>query len=120
MAFLLRAALVVGAVYYLSPLRLGSGEDAGPAPASAPAAGAAGAADVVVRRTLGALPEEARAQAVQQAVQAGAAEARRLLEGGLRAAIAGPGPAHPPASRDTLTAPDRQPSWRGAPGRESP
>ena len=132
MAFWLRAGLVIGAIYYLSPLRLG--EAPGPVPtAHAPAAGgqaqggqAQGGQAQSGRAqgdrgvgpgvqdpapVLAALPDDLRARAVEAAV----AEAGRALGPGLRAVLAEAGRT---ASRDTLTTHDRQPPWRGTPERD--
>lgn len=112
MAFWLRAGLVIGAIYYLSPLRLGEVALPGPAlpgtarPAQLPASvsEAAGAA-------FAHLPGDVRARVVETA----AVEAGRALTTGLRNAAAEAGR---PASRDTLTAQDRQVPWRGAAERD--
>ncbi|SFU81718.1 hypothetical protein SAMN02799631_02441 [Methylobacterium sp. 174MFSha1.1] len=116
MAFWLRAGLVIGAIYYLSPLRL----DEAPAPARTAQAARAQGATALQDSTLGeiagpvlaAMPGEMRARMVEATM----AEAGRALGTGLRAAIpeAGRSP-----SRDTLTAHDRQPAWRGAAERET-
>lgn len=112
MAFWLRAGLVIGAIYYLSPLRLGEVALPGPAlpgtarPAPLPASvgEAAGAA-------FAHLPADVRARVVETA----AMEAGRALGTGLRNAAA---EAARPASRDTLTMQDRQVPWRGAAERD--
>jgi hypothetical protein len=116
MAFWLRAGLVIGAIYYLSPLRLGEAE----APASAPAPAAhapatAGPATfgAIAGPVLAMLPDSLRARVTDTA----AAEAGRALGTGLRAAAS---EAVRPLSRDTLTVHDRQPAWRGVPDREKP
>ncbi|KMO39649.1 hypothetical protein VQ02_09675 [Methylobacterium variabile] len=122
MAFWLRAGLVIGAIYYLSPLRLGEA----PGPAHAPAASGPtqggqmhaghGIGEIVGTKAaapiLAALPDDLRARAVEAA----AAEAGRALGPGLRAILAEAGRS---GSRDTLTAQDRQPPWRGTPERDS-
>ncbi len=105
MAFWLRAGLVIGAIYYLSPLRLG--EVAAPARTAQAAPTLAGIAGPL----LDGMPESLRARMVETA----AAEAGRALGTGLRAAVTEA--SHAP-SRDTLTAHDRQPPWRGAVERE--
>ncbi len=111
MAFWLRAGLVIGAIYYLSPLRLGDAaapEKAKTAhwPAHLPASLGEVAGAAFER-----LPGDLRARIVETAT----AEAGRSLEAGLRNAVE----AGRPTSRDTLTTQDRQPSWRGAAERES-
>ncbi|MGX7707951.1 hypothetical protein [Methylobacterium sp. Gmos1] len=103
MAFWMRAGLVIGAIYYLSPLRFGEA----PAPArTAPTLGE------FAGPVLEAMQGEMRARVVEATV----AEAGRALGAGLRSAI--PEAGRPP-SRDTLTAHDRQPPWRGAAEREA-
>ncbi|TGD94878.1 hypothetical protein [Methylobacterium nonmethylotrophicum] len=108
MAFWLRAGLVIGAIYYLSPLRLGDA----PGPDPALTAPVPMAADRSVGQALDARADDLRARVIE----AGAAEAGRAVSAGWRAAMAEAGR---PPSRDTLTAHDRQPAWRGAPERES-
>lgn len=139
MAFWLRAGLVIGAIYYLSPLRLGEAPGpvpagtAQPSPGKAPSAQASTAqASPVLAEVAGpildALPDSVRARVVEAA----GAEAGRALGTGLAAGLgpgSGPGlaaglrtaaaEAGRPASRDTLTAHDRQPAWRGAADREA-
>ncbi|UHC17445.1 hypothetical protein LRS73_06025 [Methylobacterium currus] len=106
MAFWLRAGLVIGAIYYLSPLRLGE------APAPARTAQAGPALGEIAGPVLEAMPGDMRARIVEAA----AAEAGRAIGAGLRTALveAGRSP-----SRDTLTAHDRQPPWRGSAEREA-
>ncbi|MET7248092.1 hypothetical protein ABZT49_32555 [Methylobacterium sp. EM32] len=108
MAFWLRAGLVIGAIYYLSPLRLGEA----PAPARTAPAPKDAALGEIAGPVLAAMPGEMRARMVEVT----AAEAGRALGTGLRSALleAGRSP-----SRDTLTAHDRQPAWRGAVEREA-
>ncbi|AWN47023.1 hypothetical protein DK419_12435 [Methylobacterium terrae] len=112
MAFWLRAGLVIGAIYYLSPLRSGDA----PAPSrtahAIPGATGASALAEVAGPLLETLPAPLRARAAEFA----AVEAGRALGTGLQAAVA---EAARPPSRDTLTAHDRQPAWRGAPEREA-
>ncbi|KMO17338.1 hypothetical protein [Methylobacterium platani] len=108
MAFWLRAGLVIGAIYYLSPLRLGEA----PAPASPRPAHPPATLGEIAGPLLETLPAPLRARVVETA----AAEAGRAVETGLRAAVAEAGW---PTSRDTLTAHDRQPAWRGAAEREA-
>ncbi|AWN52109.1 hypothetical protein [Methylobacterium sp. 17Sr1-1] len=110
MAFWLRAGLVIGAIYYLSPLRLGEA----PAPARTAQATPVlkdAALGQIAGPVLDALPGEMRARVIEAAV----AEAGRALGTGLRSTLleAGRSP-----SRDTLTVHDRQPAWRGAAERE--
>ncbi|TNC15136.1 hypothetical protein FF100_06125 [Methylobacterium terricola] len=134
MAFWLRAGLVIGAIYYLSPLRLGEIPARGaPPPAAhgstplavthpAPTNPAPATLAELAGPMLAALPESLRARVAETA----AAEAGRALGTGLRAAAAEA--ARPPSrdalasltSRDTLTPHDRQPAWRGVPEREAP
>ena len=98
MAFWLRAGLVIGAIYYLSPLRFGE--------APAPALGD------ITGPVLDATPPDMRGRMVEAA----AAEAGRALGTGLRTALMETGRS---PSRDTLNAHDRQPAWRGAIERET-
>lgn len=111
MAFWLRAGLVIGAIYYLSPLRLGEAPAPGRTAQAAPALRDA-ALGQVAGPVLDAMPGEMRARVVEATM----AEAGRALGTGLRSALleAGRSP-----SRDTLTAHDRQPAWRGAAEREA-
>ncbi|KMO30249.1 hypothetical protein [Methylobacterium aquaticum] len=104
MAFWLRAGLVIGAIYYLSPLRLGEA----PSPARTAQAEAPGSTAGPV---VAALSDSLRVRMVEAA----AAEAGRSIGAGLQAAVAEAGRA---PSRDTLTAHDRQPAWRGGAERE--
>lgn len=115
MAFWLRAGLVIGAIYYLSPLRLGETPASAPqAPSHPPARAvqASAALGEIAGSVLEALPESLRARAVETA----AAEAGRTLGTSLRATAA---ETVRPPSRDTLTVHDRQPAWRGAAEREA-
>ncbi len=105
MAFWLRAGLVIGAIDYLSPLRLGE------APAPTRTAQAGPALGEIAGPVLDAMPGDMRARIVEAA----AAQAGRALGTGLRTALAEAGVS---PSRDTLTAHDRQPPWRGAAERE--
>ncbi|KTS38652.1 hypothetical protein NS228_01525 [Methylobacterium indicum] len=107
MAFWLRAGLVIGAIYYLSPLRLGDAA----APEKAKTAHLPASLGEVAGAAFERLPGDLRARIVETAT----AEAGRSLEAGLRNAVE----AGRPTSRDTLTTQDRQPSWRGAAERES-
>ncbi|MFH6786014.1 MULTISPECIES: hypothetical protein [Methylobacterium] len=115
MAFWLRAGLVIGAIYYLSPLRLGEAQPPAPAQTLAPAPSRAAhlpaSLGEIAGPVLAMLPESLRARMVETA----AAEAGRAVGTGLRAAAAEAAP-----SRDTLTPHDRQPAWRGVPEREAP
>ena len=106
MAFWLRAGLVIGAIYYLSPLRLG--EAPSPArPAQAAPSLAELAAPVLDQLPESLRPEFLRADSLRtRMVEAATAEAGRTFEAG-RA-----------PSRDTLTAHDRQPAWRGTAERD--
>ncbi|MBD8909020.1 hypothetical protein [Methylorubrum zatmanii] len=104
MSFLLRAALVIGALSYLALLRRDG--EAPVAPHTVAATGLA-VGETVDRLTTGgigalvsALPPETR----ETVSRAGAEVLVRHL--------AGPGAA-PRPSADTLSAGDRQPSWRG-------
>ncbi len=108
MAFWLRAGLVIGAIYYLSPLR--SGEAPAPARTAHAHPGASGLLEVA-GPVLETLPAPLRARAAEFAM----AEAGRALGAGLPPA---PAEAGRPPSRDTLTSHDRQPAWRGSPERE--
>ncbi|WP_048430743.1 hypothetical protein [Methylobacterium indicum] len=119
MAFWLRAGLVIGAIYYLSPLRLGDAAAPEKAktvhlpahwPAHWPAQSPASLGEVA-GAAFERLPGDLRARIVETAT----AEAGRSFEAGLRNAVE----AGRPTSRDTLTTQDRQPSWRGAAERES-
>ena len=104
MLFPLRAALVVGTIFYLSPVRppfsLTGARDVVPADAATAAAG----------RLAAALPEGARA-----GVRAGAESllTQALLRAGLDGERA-PAPPAPP-SRDTLHDGDRAAPWHGPP-----
>ncbi|MCF4128239.1 hypothetical protein [Methylobacterium sp. SyP6R] len=110
MAFWLRAGLVIGAIYYLSPLRLGE------APSPARTAQAAPGLAEIAGPVLAALPDSLRPEFLRARMgEAAAAEAGRTLGAGLRAVAAEAGRA---PSRDTLTVHDRQPAWRGAAERE--
>lgn len=114
MAFWLRAGLVIGAIYYLSPLRLGE------APSPARTTQAAPTLVELAGPVLDTLPDSLRPEFLRpdalraRMVEAASAEAGRALGTGLHAAMeVGRAP-----SRDTLTAHDRQPAWRGAAERE--
>lgn len=115
MAFWLRAGLVIGAIYYLSPLRLGE------APSPARTAQAAPTFAELAGPVLDKMPESLRPDVLRpdalraRMVEAAAAEAGRALGTGPHAAATEAGRA---PSRDTLTAHDRQPAWRGAAERE--
>ncbi|MDV2986413.1 UNVERIFIED_CONTAM: hypothetical protein Q9R58_19015 [Methylobacteriaceae bacterium AG10] len=109
MSFLLRAALVIGALTYFALQRQ---EGPSSIPPRAATAGVA-TGDAMDRLTTGgigalvnavnALPPETR----EQVTRAGADAIARQLAGTLA------GPVAPRPSADTLSASDRQPSWRG-------
>lgn len=112
MSFLLRAALVIGALSYLALQRQGGLDPARPqAAATGIEAGIGGGrtmGDAMDRLTTGgigalvnALPPETRAEMAR----AGADAVARHVAGQL---------APPRPSVDTLSASDRQPPWRGA------
>ncbi|AWN34630.1 hypothetical protein [Methylobacterium radiodurans] len=103
MSFLLRALLVIGVLSYLA-LKRGEPGTAAPAlpSADAVAAALAAAAPAAIQAGAAALPPETRERV-----------AREALAGLIRRA-AQPVPELPePASRDTLSATDRAPAWRG-------
>jgi hypothetical protein len=111
MAFWLRAGLVIGAIYWLSPLRLGEA----PAPARTAQAVPTPRETVpaeIAGSVLDAIPGEMRARVVEATV----AEAGHALGTGLRSALLEMGRS---PSRDTLTSHDRQPAWRGTAERET-
>ncbi|MEH3119340.1 MAG: hypothetical protein PGN25_17615 [Methylorubrum populi] len=103
MSFLLRAALVIGVLSYLASLR----QD-GPVPAHPPAAAAGNAmGDAMDRLTtggIGALVTELPPETREEMARAGADALARH--------VTGPFGAQRP-SADTLSASDRQPTWRG-------
>lgn len=98
MAFLLRSALVIGVIYWLSPVHERAGEAAAPL---APAAGVENMASLA-----GEAVREGQALALWQQLDA---EARRRL---LALFIEEPA-ARPAAGRDTLSRDDRTIPWRG-------
>jgi len=110
MSFLLRAALVIGALSYLALQRQG-----GPDPARPRAAGtgivSGDAMDRLTTGGIGALVEAVNAlppEAREGMVRTGAAAVARHVTGHVTGQAASPRP-----SADTLSASDRQPSWRG-------
>ncbi|KAB1070099.1 hypothetical protein [Methylobacterium planeticum] len=111
MSFLLRAALVIGALSYLAAQRGVPGIATPPSPDAAAAAvpaaiglptaaavlgGLPAALPAVLPAVLGSLPPEARERLARE----GLAELSRRVGAA-------------PASRDTLAAADRSPPWRG-------
>ncbi|MCJ2096554.1 hypothetical protein MKK67_29210 [Methylobacterium sp. J-072] len=101
MTFLLRAALVIGALSYLALLRNG----ADPAAETRKLTGSVAAgAKATLPAALEAVPAETRDRAV-----------RAVLARGLMAELSRRAGADEPepASNDTLEASDRQPAWRG-------
>ncbi|KQQ30934.1 hypothetical protein ASF53_17480 [Methylobacterium sp. Leaf123] len=107
MSFLLRAALVIGALSYLALQRQG-----GPDPARPHVAGAGIATgnvmDHLTTGGIGALVEAVNAlppEAREDMARTGANALIRQVGGRI---------APPPPSADTLSASDRQPPWRGA------
>ena len=101
MTFLLRAALVIGALSYCALLRNG----ADPAADTRRFAGSAVTnAQAALPAALDAVPAETRERAVRAVL------ARGLMAELSRRAAAD---ADEPASHDTLEASDRQPAWRG-------
>lgn len=99
MTFLLRAALVIGALSYLALMRNG----ADPAAEARKLAGSLPGAGSVLPAAADAIPPGARERAV-----------RDVLARGLIAELSRRAGADEPASRDTLDEADRQPAWRGA------
>lgn len=112
MAFWLRAGLVIGVIYYLSPLRPGGTPELAEMPATVSARTAPATLGEIAGPALAMLPEALRGRMAEAA----AAEAGHVLGAGMRAAAA---EAVRSPSRDTLTSHDRQPTWRGAPEREA-
>ena len=101
MTFLLRAALVIGALSYCALQRTG----ADPAADTRKLTGAAAANDRnAVPAALDAIPAETRDRAVRAVLARGL-----MAELSRRAGVDEP----EPASNDTLEASDRQPAWRG-------
>ncbi|KNY24281.1 hypothetical protein [Methylobacterium sp. ARG-1] len=97
MTFLLRAALVIGALSYLAMLRNG----ADPAAETRKLTGSAVAgAKATLPAALEAVPPESRA-------------VRAVLARGLMAELSRRAGVDEPASNDTLEASDRQPAWHG-------
>lgn len=108
MSFLLRAALVIGALSYLALQRQGGPDPVRPQAAAAGIGAGRTTGDAMDRLTTGgigalvnALPPETRADMAR----AGADAVARHVAGQLA-------PQRP--SVDTLSASDRQPPWRGA------
>lgn len=103
MSFLLRALLVIGALSYFALKRGEPGSLTHAMPSTeAVAAALAGAAPAAIQAGAAALPPETRERV-----------AREALAGLIRRA-GQPVPEIPePASRDTLSATDRAPAWRG-------
>lgn len=101
MTFLLRAALVIGALSYLAMLRNG----ADPSAETRKLTGSAVAgAKATLPAALEAVPPETRDRAVRAALARGL-----MAELSRRAGVDD----SEPASNDTLEASDRQPAWRG-------
>jgi hypothetical protein len=99
MTFLLRAALVIGALSYLALLRNGTD----PAAETRKFTGSAVAgAKAALPAALEAAPVETRDRAV-----------RAVLARGLMAELSRRAGVDEPASNDTLEAADRQPAWHG-------
>ena len=107
MSFLLRAALVIGALSYLALQRQGGADPVRPHAAGTGIA----SGDVMDRLTTGGIG------ALVEAVNALPPEAREdMARAGANALVRHVGGReHPPQpSADTLSASDRQPPWRGA------
>ncbi|MDP4021763.1 hypothetical protein Q8W71_03920 [Methylobacterium sp. NEAU 140] len=102
MTFLLRAALVIGALSYLALLR-GGADPAAEAKRLAEALPGPAAAIPAVAK---AVPPETRERVV-----------RDVLARGLMAELSRRAGEAEPASADTLDAADRQPAWRGVEAR---
>lgn len=99
MTFLLRAALVIGALSYLALMRGG----ADPAAEARKLAGSLPSPGSVLPAVLNAIPPETRERAV-----------RDVLARGMIAELSRRAGADEPSSRDTLDEADRRPAWRGS------
>ncbi|AWI87403.1 hypothetical protein C0214_03060 [Methylobacterium sp. DM1] len=118
MSFLLRAALVIGALSFLALQRQDGPPPAPPRAATAGIASGTTTGEAMDRLTTGgigalvnavnALPPEAR----EEMVRAGADAVARHVAGPFAGQAAGPVPS-PRPSADTLSASDLRPSWRG-------
>ncbi|CAO4164734.1 DUF3300 domain-containing protein [Methylorubrum aminovorans] len=118
MSFLLRAALVIGALSFLALQRQDGRLPAPPRAATAGIASGTATDEAMDRLTTGgigalvnavnALPPEAR----EEMVRAGADAVARHVAGQFAGQAAGQVPS-PRPSADTLSASDRRPSWRG-------
>ncbi|CAO4140987.1 hypothetical protein [Methylorubrum aminovorans] len=114
MSFLLRAALVIGALSFLALQRQDGRSPAPPRAATAGIASGTATDEAMDRLTTGGigalvnavntLPPEAR----QEMVRAGAEAVARHVAGQFAGQTTSPRP-----SADTLSASDRRPSWRG-------
>lgn len=106
MTFLLRAALVIGALSYLALMRGG----ADPAAEVRRLAEQVPAPQAALPAVLAAIPPETRERQGDKLL-------RDVLARGLMAELSRRAGEAEPASRDTLDEVDRRPAWRGVEGR---